>query len=223
MSFKSKSLLRRDSVNNKNKLDTLIKSWVYHLTCSNCNSQCISRTNMDFSDRIREHTHLSLRSSSGFSQFSLHVLNTGHIFDKETGFKVWHKVPKGKVMNKLEMLEIMRFRHTIDYTRYNQFSDIQWYTSDLLYFIQKSNCTVECPFMYMLSLGKVELTKPSDHAVPFQLVFLCRVNYPIGWHMDTIFFFNLFGLLVFFSITVLTQDNIQWFVIHSSHKNIILE
>ena len=105
ISFKSSNSLNNILGNNKNKVDILLKSGIYKLTCGGCAAEYIGRTSRNFDTRIKEHLR-SLKNNTGFSHYANHVANCNYSINFENCFKPLHIAQKGLFLNNLELLEI---------------------------------------------------------------------------------------------------------------------
>lgn len=89
-------------------------SGVYRLSCNSCNAIYIGQTGRTLSCRINEHLTSWHKGILGNSAFGNHLVAADHCFDKHklNSVTLLHDSKKGKVLNKLEALEIIT--HTND-------------------------------------------------------------------------------------------------------------
>lgn len=105
ISLKSSNSVEKLLVNNKDKINPLDRCGVYKLSCNTCNATYIGCTYRNFKTRLKEHVRC-LSSTSGFSHFAKHLTENNHSFDNS--LKILHLMGKGKLLNNLESLEILK-------------------------------------------------------------------------------------------------------------------
>ena len=81
---------------------------VYKLTCANCKTFYIGRTNRNFNTRFKEHRK-DFGYAEGKSKFSEHVLKEGHeVKTIEETMSILHLENNHRKINTLEEIEILK-------------------------------------------------------------------------------------------------------------------
>jgi hypothetical protein len=81
---------------------------IYQMKCLDCPLKYVGQTGRTFNVRYKEHIH-ALRSNSGNSEYSNHILNTGHTYGTITDtMDVIRTGRKGRHLNTFEKYHIYR-------------------------------------------------------------------------------------------------------------------
>lgn len=93
----------------KDSIPLLDRNGVYRLSCNSCNAIYIGQTGRTLSCRINEHLTSWRKGIIGNSAFGNHLTAASHCFDKNqvNSVTLLHNNKKGKVLDKLEALEII--------------------------------------------------------------------------------------------------------------------
>jgi len=83
---------------------------VYKIECGDCDAVYIGQTGRAFEERVAEHDS-AVNSVNPESAFARHIISTGH--NKMSKIvSLLHYSPKGRVLNKLEEIEIVKHKKT---------------------------------------------------------------------------------------------------------------
>jgi hypothetical protein len=108
-------------INSKDKPALNKKSGIYKICCGSCNCVYVGQTGRDLEARILEHQKAVNDSTPQNSAFAKHILDSGHNF-QDAKISLLHSSQKGRVMNKLEELEIFKHLHLDDVSLLNHTS-----------------------------------------------------------------------------------------------------
>lgn len=111
IAFKSKDTTGNFLINNKDKINPLLRSGVYQLNC-HCGALYIGRTKRSFNVRFKEH-YSCIRKNNNDSLFSKHILETGHITDINKNFKILQYENKLTLLNNFEIIEILKAKKRV--------------------------------------------------------------------------------------------------------------
>ena len=87
------------------------KSGVYKLECEDCPATYIGQSGRKLRIRVSEHVNAVKKGRPTESAFADHLLQTGHSFDELTGVSLLHHENKGRRLNALESIEIIKAKH----------------------------------------------------------------------------------------------------------------
>ena len=110
VAFSSSANLGRMLINCKDKVDKSRKSGVYQLGCKICDAIYIGQTGRNFKDRMNEHRR-AVGQDNCTSAFAKHLYECNHSAEF-SDFKILHECTKGKILDRLECIEIKRALHT---------------------------------------------------------------------------------------------------------------
>jgi hypothetical protein len=96
----------RHLCNPKDPTLLLQKTGVYKIKCGDCDAVYIGQTGRALGERLAEHDSTE-NASSPESAFARHIIATGHAKTKKA-VSLLHYSPKGRVLNKLEEIEIIK-------------------------------------------------------------------------------------------------------------------
>lgn len=102
----NKNNLGKYLANNKEKIEDHKKSGVYELTCSECDAIYIGQTGRNVGVRVKEHKN-SIRDIKRVTGIAEHCIDNCHMINT-TSVKILHVEEKGKRLDLLEQLEIMK-------------------------------------------------------------------------------------------------------------------
>lgn len=106
VSFSCPPNLGKLMINCKDRISKDRKSGVYQLSCNDCEARYIGQTGRNFKTRIDEHRR-AIGKNDCTSLFAQHLFDETHSCDFDN-FKVLHSCNKGRILDRLETIEIKR-------------------------------------------------------------------------------------------------------------------
>jgi hypothetical protein len=91
----------------KHNKDPYARCGVYRLVCQDCRGSYVGQTGCTFTNRYNEHVKY-IRSNNDITDYSPHILNTGHAFGKlqdtlKNNLKLQRKDPHLKTLEKFHI------------------------------------------------------------------------------------------------------------------------